>query len=220
MLLIHKPKCENTDVTAIRTSSGSHLHWKNYFHKNPLNFKIYADFEADNGIDKSSIGNKATNFSKQNPILNGYHIITLLEVVLKNGYYESPLGYNNVDWFVKEVIKLENKMTFYLKTTKKDIIRTKEDEEDFRKINICRFCEKNIEIDKVRDQCHLTGKYRRPAHSICNFNVIQKQSSFIPFLFHNFSNYDCHMLFKKYLIKRMIKSNLILNLKQMKNIYQ
>ena len=27
-------------------------------------------------------------------------------------------------------------------------------------ITICRFCEKNIESDKVRDHCHLTGKYR------------------------------------------------------------
>ena len=33
-------------------------------------------------------------------------------------------------------------------------------------------------IDKVRDQCHLTGKYRRPAHIICNNNVALKQSSF------------------------------------------
>ena len=28
-----------------------------------------------------------------------------MEDVLESGYYESPLGYDNVDWFVKEVIK-------------------------------------------------------------------------------------------------------------------
>ena len=28
------------------------------------------------------------------------------------------------------------------------------------------FVKKNIECDKVRDNCHLTGKYRGPAHSI------------------------------------------------------
>ena len=48
-----------------------------------------------------------------------------------------------------------------------------------------------------RDHCHLTGKYRVPAHSECNINVTQDQSNFIPFIFHNFSNYDCHMVFKK-----------------------
>ena len=74
---------------------------------------------------------------------------------------------------------------------------TKEDEEDFEKNNICRVCEKNIESDKVRDHCHLTGKYRGPAHNFCNINVKQKDSNFVPFAFHNFSNYDCHMFFKR-----------------------
>ena len=74
---------------------------------------------------------------------------------------------------------------------------TEDEEEYYRIINICRFCEKHIESDKVRDHCHLTGKYRRPAHSICKINVTQKQSIFIPFTFHSFSNYDCHMVSKK-----------------------
>ena len=88
------------------------------------------------------IGSKTTNIYKQNPILNGYYIISELEEVLESGYYESPIGYNNVDWFVKEVKKLENKMAFYFKNTKKDIIMTQEDEEDYKNNNICRFCEK------------------------------------------------------------------------------
>ena len=117
MLKIHKPKCENNDITTIRTSSESHLHWKKHFHKNPLYFRIYADFEADNEKDNSIVGNKTTNIYKQNPVLNGYEIVSELEDVLQSGYYKSPLGYDNVDWFVDEVIKLENKMAFYFKKT-------------------------------------------------------------------------------------------------------
>ena len=117
--------------------------------------------------------------------------------VLQSDYYESPLGSDNIEWFVKEVLKLENKMTFYFKNTKKEIIMTKEDEEDYKNNNNCRFCEKNIESDKVRDHCHLTGKYRGPSHNVCNINVKQKDSNFISFAFHNFSNYDCHMFFKR-----------------------
>ena len=124
---------------------------------------------------------------------------------MKSDYYKSPLGYNNVDWFVDEVIKLEIEMAFYFKNTKKDIIMTEENEEDYRINIICRFCEKNIESDKVRDHCHLSGKYRGPAHSICNFNVTQDQSNFITFIFHNISIYDCHMFFKKLVDKKMIK---------------
>ena len=88
-------------------------------------------------------------------------------------------------------------MAFYFKNTKKDIIMTQEDEEDYKNNNICRFCEKEILSDKVRDHCHLTGRYRGPSHNSCNINVKQKDSNFIPFAFHNFSYYDCHMFFKR-----------------------
>ena len=184
-------------MCTIRTSNESHLYWKKHFHKISLYFRIIADFEADNKIDGSSVGDKTTNIYKQNPVLNGYYIRSELEDDLKSGYYESPLGYNNVDWYVNEVIKLENKMVFYFKNTKKDIVMAEDDEDDYRKNNNCRFCEKEIVSDKVRGHCHLTGKYRGPAHNSCNINVKQKNSSFIPFAFHNFSNYDCHMFFKR-----------------------
>ena len=193
----HNKKCGDDNICTIRTSSESHIQWKKHFQKNPFYFRIIADFEADTEVDGSSVGNKTTNIYKQNPIHNGYYIRSELEDVLESGYYESPLGYNNVDWFVKEIIKLENKMVFYFKNTKKDIILTKNDEEDYRNNNICRFCEKEILCDKVRDHCHLTGKYRGPAHNTCNINVKQTDSNFIPFALHNFSNYDCHMFFKR-----------------------
>ena len=112
ILMKHKQKCGEGSKTSLRTSLESHLHWKNHFHKNPLFFKIYADFEADNEKDNSSIGNKTTIIYKQFPVCNGYKIVSELEDVSKSDYYKSPLGYDNVDWFVNEVIKLENKMAF------------------------------------------------------------------------------------------------------------
>ena len=93
-------------------------------------------------------------------------------------------------------------MAFYFKNTNKDIIMTKENEEEYKDNDSCRICEKNIESDKVRDHCHLTGKLRGPAHSKCKINVTQKQSNFIPFVLHSFSNYDCHMFFKKLVDKK------------------
>ena len=39
------------------------------------------------------------------------------------------------------------------------------------KITFVDFVKKNIESDKVRGHCHLTGRYRGPAHSIVNINV-------------------------------------------------
>ena len=84
MLMLNKPKCENNDITTIKTSSEALLHWKGHFHKKPLYFRIYADFDAGNEKDNSSIANKTTNIYKQNPVLNGYHKISELEDALKS----------------------------------------------------------------------------------------------------------------------------------------
>ena len=112
MLIKHQQKCGEDNITTIKTSNESHLRWKNHFHRNPLYFRLNADFEANNEKDNSSIGNKTINIYKQKPKLNSYLIQFELEGILKSGYHKSPLGYNNVDWFVNEVIKLENKMAF------------------------------------------------------------------------------------------------------------
>ena len=58
LLKLHEAKCEKNDITTVRTSSESHLHWEKHFHKNPFYFRIYADFEADNEKDNSSVGKK------------------------------------------------------------------------------------------------------------------------------------------------------------------
>ena len=55
---------------------------------------------------------------------------------------------------------------------------TIEDYEVFKYDNVCRFCEKVIKSDKVRDHCRLTRKYRVPVHSKYNINVTQDKSIF------------------------------------------
>ena len=180
MIIKHQQQCIQKQITSIRSSPESHLHRKNLFHKNLSSFRIYADFEADNEKeDNRADCNKTTNIYKQNPVCNGYEIVSELEDVLRTGYHKSRLGYEIVDWFVDEIIKLENKMNFYSEKTKKAIIIIQEDKEDFENNNIFRFCEKDITDNKVWDHCHLTGKYRGPAHNTCNINVKQKDSNFL-----------------------------------------
>ena len=72
-----------------------------------------------------------------------------MEDVFQSSYYNSPLGYNNVDCFVNEVIKLENKMAFYFVKTNKDIIMTEENEEKITKIiNFVDFVRKTLNVIK------------------------------------------------------------------------
>ena len=69
-----KQKSGEDNITTLNTSNESRLHWRNHFHENPLYFRRYADFEADNEKDNSSVGNKTIYIYTQNPVLKGYHI--------------------------------------------------------------------------------------------------------------------------------------------------
>ena len=49
--------------------------------------------------------------------------------------------------------------------------------------------------DKVRDHCHITGKYRGSAHWKCNINL--KISKKLVVIFQNLKGYDSHLIFKE-----------------------
>ena len=132
VLIDHRQKCGQQEITSNELSIELYIFWRNHFHKNPVYFKIIADFEAENEIeDGEVVGNKTLKIYKQNPLLNGYYKISELENVLKSGYYEYPSGYDNIDWYVNEVIKIENKISFYFNITEEDIIMKREDTEDY-----------------------------------------------------------------------------------------
>ena len=63
--------------------------------------------------------------------------------------------------------------------------------------NICLICGRLIDINdnKVRAHCHITGKYRGPAHWSCNINL--KASKKLAVIFHNLRGYDSHLIVKK-----------------------
>ena len=47
----------------------------------------------------------------------------------------------------------------------KNLVTNAEENESFERTNICWICDKLIDFDqKVRDHCHVTGKYRGAAH--------------------------------------------------------
>ena len=147
--MIHKPKCENYDTTTIRISSKSHLRWKKHSLKNPLYFKIFAlILKLIMKLNTAKLSKKTVNFCKQNLLCKGYYKVSKLDVFLQIGYFESPVDYNTVDWFVNEILKLENRMAFCFKNRKKDNIMTEEDDEDSRNNNICDFVRKILKLVK------------------------------------------------------------------------
>ena len=49
---------------------------------------------------------------------------------------------------------------------------------------------------KVRDHCHITGKYRGPLCHVCNSRLRLKRRV-LPVVFHNFKGYDAHLICKQ-----------------------
>ena len=76
----------------------------------------------------------------------------------------------------------------------KNLIMSEEEEHLFQQSNSCWICKKLIDNDeeKVRDHCHVTGKFRGAAHQNCNVNF--QLTKKVPVIFHNLRGYDNHYL--------------------------
>ena len=74
------------------------------------------------------------------------------------------------------------------------MIFTEEDKLYHQTNNTCHICSKTC-INKVRDHCRETVKYRGPACKICNLRY--KQQNFIPVIFHNGSGYDFNLVYSE-----------------------
>ena len=85
-----------------------------------------------------------------------------------------------------------------------------EEEEQFQSSNARWICKKLIDNDdeKVRDHCHVTGKFRGAAHRICNINFQLTKKVLV--IFHNLRGYDSHLIFSE-LNKFDVKINVIPN---------
>ena len=76
----------------------------------------------------------------------------------------------------------------------KNLIMT-EEEEQFQSSNMCWICEKLIDDRKVRDYCHINGKFRGATHWSCNINL--QLTKIVSVIFHNLRGYNSHLIFRE-----------------------
>ena len=83
------------------------------------------------------------------------------------------------------------------KHVNKNLVMSAKDEERLQLSNICWICDRLFDVadEKVRDHCHITGKYRGAAPWSCNVNP--KMSKKVPVIFHNLRGYDSHLIIKE-----------------------
>ena len=126
------------------------------------------------------------------------------KVVCIDDRFSKPIvvyrGENAAYKFIKAILQERKYCKKIMKDLfNKNLIMTEEEEHLFQQSNNCWICKKIIDNDneKVRDHCHITGKFRGSAHWDCNINF--QLTKKIPVIFHNLKGYDSHLIFLSYI---------------------
>ena len=167
----------------------------------PVPFKIYADFECllknvDCGMNNDCFS-YTSKYQDHIPCSFAYKLVCVNDKFSKDVVLYR--GKNAVYKFMQSIFKKYSYCRSVMKKHfNKNLVMSAGQNEDYEKSNICWICGGLIEIDdnKVRDHCHITGKYRGSCHWSCNINLkVSKKLVVI-------RGYHSHLIFKE-----MIKFN-------------
>ncbi|KYN30222.1 hypothetical protein ALC57_00316, partial [Trachymyrmex cornetzi] len=172
------------------------LNFNNYNRKERVPFVVYADLECI--LEKTDGDQEASTLTYHH-----HHQVFSIGYYVRCSYDNSLSKYrfrrdpDCVSWFVEELRSLAHSVKKILVANVPMETLSSEQRETLHSATHCHVCEKPFAPDdnRVRDHCHLTGRYRGPAHSNCNLNY--KNSYFIPIVFHNLSGYDSHFIIKE-----------------------
>ena len=184
----------------------------NNFHKQlPVPFVIYADFESITkkvqGCKQSEEMNNEKNkrlyteaYQTHEDCGSAYRVICCYD----DEYSEDICiyrGENTVYIFMEKMLEeVEYCKTVIKKHFNKPLVMTEVDEQHFKTMDGCHICgEKYADKDvRVRDHCHITGKFRGSAHKECNLKLrIKPEDIKIPIIFHNLHGYDSHFIMQQ-----------------------
>lgn len=198
----HTPICmqqNNCRIEMPNREKGDHIiQFNNYAKKLTVPFVIYADIESilmkttQQFCKTTKKPKKTTAYQEHVAYSAGYYLHCNFDESMS--YYNSNRGKNCIEWFISEMHRIACDLAPILRKNT-PLRMTSEDEERFQNTHICHICEKSVLKDKVRDHCHLTGKYRGAAHSECN--ILYESSKTIPIIFHNLSGYDSHFFIRE-----------------------
>ncbi len=184
------------------------IFFKSYKKTSRIPFVIYADFEC---ILKPKQTNEFTKTSKT--YITHLHEIMSYAFYVKVDYniitekliqqFKIPTNiiiYRGIDAakkFMENMIDISKKINDIYQINVPMITLTEKEEKEFQIAKVCKICllsfEEN-ELFKVRDHCHITGKYRQCICFKCNFEITNP--SFVPIFFHNLS-YDSHFIIRE-----------------------
>ena len=194
VLIKHRKDCLSINGQQSINLEKETIEFKNYFKQLPVPFKIYADFECNLRDVACYEGTYTKKYNGHVPCSYAYKVVCI------DDRFSKPIvvyrGVNDAYEFIKSVLK-EHKYCKKIMKDKfnKNLIMTEEEEYSFQQSNNCWIYKKLVdnEDEKVRDHCHITGKFRGSAHWDCNINF--QLTKKIPVIFHDLKGYDSHLIF-------------------------
>ena len=134
----------------------------------------------------------------QKNIMNMFLVVMLIKLFVLMIDLVSQLLFIEASMLLMNLLNQFLKSISIVKKKKKDqfnknLVMTEKEEYLFQQSNNCWICKKLIdnEDEKVRDHCHITGKFRGSAHWDCNINF--QLTKKIPVIFYNLKGYDSHL---------------------------
>ena len=172
------------------------IEFENYFKQLPVPFKIYADFECNLKDIEIYDGSYTKKYHDHIPCSYAYKVVCIDNKFSKSivVFREKNAAYE----FIKETFQEHKYCKKIMKEHfNKNLVMTEEEEHLFQESNSCWICKKLIDndVEKVRDHCHITSKFRGAAHWNCNINF--ELTKKIPVIFHNLKGYDSHLIFSE-----------------------
>ena len=196
----HKDDCLVVDgEQRVKLDSG-YVEFKNYANKLRVPFKIYADFECIlkkfDGVRGSCDSSRSVKESEHVPCGFGYNVVCVDDTFSKD-----VVVYRGKDCVSKFISCILDEYECCRRICKdyfnKSLIMSAEEEEMFQNACSCWICGRLFDSmdEKVRDHCHISGKFRGAAHFSCDVNF--KISKKVPVVFHNLKGYDGHLIMKE-----------------------
>ena len=191
----HEKHCTNKDCVHLKMPApGSTISFKRFDRGQRVPFVIYADFESllkpISRCEPNPEISSTTKYQKHEPISFSYYIKCFEDTVCDL----EPRTYTGEDAIEKFIEWLEKDVKYICNIRKEKMIFGEKEAEDFNNATDCWICKCELGLDKVRDHCHLTGRYRGAAHNQCNLKY--RKLAFTPVFIHNLTNYDAHLFVK------------------------